>query len=51
MWQHQNKLIEQYFDMCIRYALFSYFYPLMLFGDLDEYAKTICLNGIKSKNN
>jgi hypothetical protein len=47
MWQLQNKLLEQWFDLCVYYSLFGYYCPLMMYGDLDEYVKSVSLNGVK----
>jgi len=48
MWQLQNKLVEYWFDQLIYYSLLSYYSPIMIYGECDEFFKTICMNGVKS---
>lgn len=47
MWQLQNKFFEYWFDQWVYYNLLSYYSPLMIYGDYDEFFKTICMNGLK----
>ena len=50
MWQLQNKILEEWYDQWVYYSLLSYYSPIMMFSDYDEFYKTVCMNGVKSNN-